>query len=153
LRWSQEVVMAARTLLLFSAFSIVWAQTPPSAHFTIGGQGVSTNDGQTVAVAAPVNGSAAVSLSSTSLLGNSGIATYAWKNNGNSICTSLPTCSVTLTSPTNTISLVVTDNRGQTSIASAQVNVTFLRGPQAHLAMTSAAERKSDGQSLTVKVP
>jgi hypothetical protein len=125
----------------------------PTAHFTVSGQGRDVNDGQSVTLTAPVNGNASANFTSTSTLGSAGIATYVWKSNGSTICSNSPNCSGQFTAPSNTITLTVTDVNGQSSTASSQVNVTFQKGPTAHLSMTGQGQAKTDGQTLALTLP
>jgi hypothetical protein len=97
----------------------------PKAHLSMAGQGQFKTDGQTLALKAPVNGSATVSFTSTSEQGGAMITSYVWKRNESAICLNTPACSFALGGANNTISLTVTDANGQSSTATSQVNVTF----------------------------
>jgi hypothetical protein len=125
----------------------------PTAHFTISTQGWNVNDGQSVTLAAPLNGTATATFTNTSTLGSAGITSYVWKTNGSTVCSSSPSCTVPFSIASNTITLTVTDANGQSSTASNQVNVTFQRSPTAHLSMTGQGQSKTDGQTLVLRAP
>jgi hypothetical protein len=91
-------------------------------------QGHVVNDGQTLSLTLPAGQTAQVVLTNTSTQGSAAIASYTWKSNGTQVCGNSLTCNVSLTTPTNTVSLAVTDNNALTSTASGLVSITF-QGP------------------------
>ena len=98
--------------------------TGPTAHFSMSGGGQSGSDGQTLTYSLPVNGSVSMTFTSTSTQGSAAITTYAWKSNGTGICNNSSTCTFPFGTPSNTITLTVTDSNSLTSTATGQVNIT-----------------------------
>jgi hypothetical protein len=88
-------------------------------------QSKSANDGGTLSLSVPVNGSVTVSFSSTSSQGSGAITTYVWKSNGTQICSNSSTCSFLFGTASNTITLTVTDSNNLTSTATGTVALSF----------------------------
>src|SRR5581483_9942956 len=99
--------------------------TPPTAHFTMSGQGQTATDGNTLILTADQSGAAQVTLTSTTTPGTGTINSYVWKSNGIPVCTTTP-CTVSFAPSTDTISLTVTDSNSLTSSA----NGTLVVNPQ-----------------------
>src|SRR5205807_740685 len=86
--------------------------TGPTAHFSMSGGGQSGSDGQTLTYSLPVNGSLSMPLTITTPHATEPITTYAWTSNGTAICTNSSTCTAPFGTPSNTITLTVTDSNG-----------------------------------------
>ncbi len=125
----------------------------PTAHFSMSGGGQSGNDGQTLTYSVPVNGNVSMTFTSTSTQGSAAISTYAWKSNGTSICSNSSSCTASFGTPSNSITLTVTDSNSLTSTATGQVNITHPSGPTAHFSMSGGGQSGNDGQTLTYKLP
>jgi len=125
----------------------------PTAHFNMSGGGKSGADGQTLTYSVPVNGNVNMTFTSTSTQGSAAITSYVWKSNGTQICSNSSTCNYTFGTPSNTITLTVTDSNGLSSTATGQVNLTFQSGPTAHFNMSGGGKSGADGQTLTYSVP
>jgi hypothetical protein len=125
----------------------------PTAHFSMSGQGQTANDGGTLSLSVPVNGSVTVNFTSTSSQGSASITNYVWKSNGTQICSNSSTCSFTFGTASNTITLTVTDSNGQSSTATGQVNLSFQSGPTAHFSMSAQGRTANDGSTLSLSVP
>jgi len=74
------------------------------------GGGQSGSDGQDPDYSVPVNGSVSMTLPSTSTQGSAAITTYVWASNGTPICGNSSTCTAPFGTPSNTITLTVTDS-------------------------------------------
>jgi hypothetical protein len=127
-------------------------QSPPSAHFTMSAQGQFGNDGGTLFVPAPMNGSITVALMSSSTQGSAPIMSYAWSVNGMPVACS-STCAATVGMASNSISLTVTDSNGQSSTTSGGVNLSFHSGPTARFSVSAQGRIGSSGQILSLSAP
>src|SRR5207302_844797 len=104
-------------------------QTGPTAHFSMSAQGQSANDGGTLNLSVPVNGSVAVGFSSTSSQASTAITSLHDALPISQICSNSSTCSFTFGTASNAITLTVNDSNGLTSTATGQVNLSFQTGP------------------------
>jgi hypothetical protein len=114
------------------------AQTGPTAHFTMTGQGQTFNDGGTLPLTLGVGATALVSTANTSTPGSAPITTYLWTFNGTQQCGNSSTCNENILAGagggTVTITLTVTDSNGkQSSPASGTV---FVAIPTVNLSVT-----------------
>jgi len=64
-----------------------------------------------------------MAFTNTSTHGSAPITSTVWKSNGTQIC-STATCTYPFGTPSNTITLTVTDSNGSTTTATGQVNIT-----------------------------
>lgn len=127
----------------------------PIAHFTMSGGGKSGNDGATLSFTVPTNGNVTINFdASPSAAGGSSIVTYRWASNGTIIGTT-PILSYTFGTPSNTITLTVTDANGLSSTATAQINLSIQisTGPTAHFTMSGGGKSGGDGSTLSYLVP
>ncbi|MCX6593135.1 MAG: hypothetical protein NTZ56_16585 [Acidobacteria bacterium] len=127
-------------------------QAAPRAHFSMSAQNKTASDGGTLSLSVPVNGNVDVTFGSTSTQGDAAISTYAWKSNGTTICTNSSTCTFPFSTPSNTITLTVTDSNNLSSTATGQVNVATQSGPTAHFNMSGGGRSGTDGQTLSYTV-
>jgi hypothetical protein len=95
----------------------------PTARFSISAQGRVGSSGQTLSLPASAGGGVSVSLSSTSQEGGAPITTYAWTANGAPISCAGAMCGYQAGTPTTIIGLTVTDSQGQSSSATASVQL------------------------------
>jgi len=131
----------------------VATQTGPTAHFGMSGGGQSGNDGQTLSYTVAVNGSVSMTFTSTSTAGQAPRSpATSWKSNGTQICTNSSTCTYPFSTPSNTITLTVTDSNNNPSTATGQVNVATQTGPTAHFSMSGGGKSGNDGQTLSYTV-
>jgi hypothetical protein len=102
----------------------VSVQTGPTAHFNMSGGGKSGTDGQTLSYIVASGGSVSMTFTSTSTAGSAAISSYVWKSNGTQICGNSSSCTYPFGTPSNTITLTVTDSNNNSSTATGQVNIT-----------------------------
>jgi hypothetical protein len=126
--------------------------TGPTAHFTMSAQGQTASDGGTLTLTMQSGGAAPqVTFTSTSAQGSAAITSYVWKSNGTQFCTG-SSCTAPFSTPSNTITLTVTDANGKTSPAQATiiVNTQTVTGPTAHFTMSVQGQTANDGGTLTL---
>lgn len=94
----------------------------PTAHFTMSAPGYATvGDPNTLTTSVPAGGSITVTFTSTSVPGSAAIKSYVWMSNGTQLCVGAgASCTAPFSSPSNTITLTVTDANGKTSSSPAQ---------------------------------
>jgi hypothetical protein len=101
------------------------AQSGPTAHFTMTGQGQTISDPGTLSLSVATGATAPVNLASTSTQGSAPITSYVWKVNGTQYCSSTPSCVVNMGGAGNaTVTLTVTDSNGKPSTATGSIYVT-----------------------------
>jgi hypothetical protein len=106
-----------------SATITITATVPPTAAFTFSGGGKSGTNNQTINYTVARNGSVAITFNAaTSKAGSAPIAGYLWQSNGTTISTQ-SSFTYTFGTPTNNITLRITDSAGQTSTATAVIAV------------------------------
>jgi len=117
----------------------------PTARFSMTAQGQTKADGQTLALTVPVNGSVMVVFdgNSSTASNQTRITNWVWKSNGTQICGNSPSCAYEFGTPSNTITLSVTDNNMQSATATGLVTLSFQQGAQTFTGTPSA------GQQLT----
>ena len=98
--------------------------TGPTAHFTMTAQDQTVSDSGTLHLNLAPSESVSVSFASATTQGSPPIKTYVWKRDNQQICNG-PTCTsdFSISPPSNTITLTVTDSGGKTSTAQASVVV------------------------------
>jgi hypothetical protein len=106
-----------------SATITITATIPPTAAFTISGGGKTGANGQTLTYTVPRNGSVSITFNAgASRVGSAPIASYLWQSNGTTISTNA-SFTYTFGTPSNNITLRVTDTNGQSSTATAVILV------------------------------
>ena len=98
--------------------------TGPTAHFSMSGGGQNGSDAQTLTYSVASGGSVSMTFTSTSTAGSAAISSYVWKSNGTQICGNSSNCTYPFSTPSNTITLTVTDSNNNSSTATGQVNIT-----------------------------
>ena len=95
----------------------------PTAHFTMSAPGLTAvSDPGTLTATVTAGASVGVTFTSTSTAGSANISNYLWKSNGTQFCTTNP-CTAPFSTPSNSITLTVTDQNGNVSSASGLVLV------------------------------
>lgn len=164
----------------FTALPAASAPTPaapaagtalPSVGFTISANAQSAIEGGVVSIAVPANGSVSVLLDAArSRAGAAAIIQYLWLSNGVAIGTGQQ-LRYTFGTPSNRISLRVTDQAGRSAMADAQLNLSIQAptatgtpypaarptgpavAPIAGFAMTALTQTAVDGGVMTIQLP
>jgi hypothetical protein len=106
-----------------SAIITITAAIPPTAAFAFTGGGKTGANNQTVNYTVARNGSVAIAFNTaTSKAGSAPITGWVWQSNGSAISTQ-PSFTYNFGTPSNNITLRVTDSKGQTSTATAVITV------------------------------
>ncbi len=124
----------------------------PTAHFTMSAPGYSTvSDPGTLTVSVPGGGSINVTFTSTSTPGSASITSYSWYRNGTDFCAGT-SCAAPFGTPSNNITLTVTDANGKSASASALliVNIGSSQPPSATTGSASAITSSSATLGATV---
>jgi len=121
--------------------------TGPTAHFTMNGQTQTVSDPGTLTLNLATDASVPVKFVSTSTQGSALITGYVWKSNGTQICSNFPSCTYPFSTPSNTITLTVTDASGKTSTAQGNTTAPLTLSPTSLNFVTG-----SDGKAVAQQV-
>jgi RHS repeat-associated protein len=126
---------------------------PPTAVISMSAQGQTVGNNQTLTVTAAPGASVSVSFNASgSSAGSGSITAYEWRSNGAVIGTS-NSFSFSFGTPSNDITLKVTNSAGGTNTASAKVIVQFAAPPTAAISMSGGGQSGGNNSTLTYSVP
>ncbi len=119
----------------------------PTAHFTMTVPTQTVSDPGTLTLNFATDASVPVTFESTSEKGSAPITGYVWKSNGTRICSNFQSCTYPFSTPSNTITLTVTDADGKTSTAQGKTNAPLTLSTPSLNFVTG-----SDGKAVAQKV-
>ncbi|MGD0048417.1 MAG: putative Ig domain-containing protein, partial [Bryobacteraceae bacterium] len=141
-----------QTVASSGTFTIV---ASPIAHFTMNASGNSASDGGLLTVSVLPNASVNVYFDATVSSAPTGasIAKWTWQSNGGNLNCSSATCTLPFSTPSNTITLTITDSNGQVAQTTAQLNLSTVQ-PSGDFALTMDKNALSviQGQNAALNV-
>ena len=123
----------------------------PTAQLSLSAQNQTAGNNGTLALTAPPNGSVMVAFdASASSAGSGTLSAFQWLNNG-TVISNQPTFAPAVATPSNSITLKVTNSNGLSGTASAQINVAFGQtSPSSISSISTSPNPPVNGQGFTV---